>query len=138
AVLLIEEASARNSVNRSKLSMPHFTGSKPIREIIYELGGKDGNPPDMTAIIFETRKKEKKCIEPETIAKYVEIQELVQSEPSLTNIDIVALLEELKATRKEKESLQERMDILESKYERLESLVVRQPSSPPSDQEFEV
>ncbi|MCD7471903.1 hypothetical protein HAX54_012692, partial [Datura stramonium] len=72
-----------------------------------------------------------------------EIRELVQSEPSLTNIEVVerelkggttskaALLEELKTTRKEKESLQERMDILEGKYERLESLVVRQPSSPP-------
>ncbi|MCE2055449.1 hypothetical protein HAX54_042587, partial [Datura stramonium] len=36
-------------------------------------------------------------------------------------------------TRKEKESLQERMDILEGKYEQLESLVVRQPSSPQSE-----
>uniref|UniRef100_M0ZVD1 TNP2-like transposon protein n=1 Tax=Solanum tuberosum TaxID=4113 RepID=M0ZVD1_SOLTU len=95
-----------------------------------------------------------------------EIQELVQSEPSLTNIEVVercfrpqckshavgfgggittkelkggstskaALLEELKTTRKEKESLQKRIDILESKYDRLESIVVRQhpsPSSPP-------
>nr|XP_033512791.1 uncharacterized protein LOC108945680 isoform X2 [Nicotiana tomentosiformis] len=32
-----KEKSARNSVNRSKLSMPHRTGSKPIRKIIYEL-----------------------------------------------------------------------------------------------------
>ncbi|MCD7458107.1 hypothetical protein HAX54_037216 [Datura stramonium] len=115
----LKEASAINSVNRSKLSMSHRTGSKPIREIIYELGGKDGNPLDMATIFLETR------------------WELVQSEPSLTNIDVVkrcfgpqckshavgfgggitakelksgttskaALLEELKATRKEKESL---------------------------------
>ncbi|XP_049414729.1 uncharacterized protein LOC125877490 [Solanum stenotomum] len=87
-----------------------------------------------------------------------EIQELVQSEPSLTNIEVVercfgpqckshavgfgggittkelkggstskaVLLEELKITRKEKESLQKRIDILESKYDRLESIVVRQ------------
>ncbi|XP_009802539.1 uncharacterized protein [Nicotiana sylvestris] len=32
-----EEKSARNSVNRSKLTMPHCTGRKSIREIIYEL-----------------------------------------------------------------------------------------------------
>ncbi|KAH0667861.1 hypothetical protein KY290_029969 [Solanum tuberosum] len=32
-----KEASARNSVNRSKLCMPHRTGSKPIREIVYEM-----------------------------------------------------------------------------------------------------
>ncbi|KAH0679017.1 hypothetical protein KY284_020102 [Solanum tuberosum] len=97
---------------------------------------------------------------------YAEIQELVQSEPSLTNIEVVercfglqckshavgfgggittkelkggstskaALLEELKTTRKEKESLQKCIDIVESKYDRLESIVVRQhpsPSSPP-------
>ncbi|XP_049380043.1 uncharacterized protein LOC125844753 [Solanum stenotomum] len=92
-----------------------------------------------------------------------EIQDLVQSELSLTNIEVVercfgpqckshavgfgggittkelkggstskvALLEELKTTRKEKESLQKRIDILESKYDRLESIVVRQHPSPP-------
>ncbi|KAH0748281.1 hypothetical protein KY290_027513 [Solanum tuberosum] len=95
---------------------------------------------------------------------YAEIQELVQSEPSLTNIEVVercfgpqckshavgfgggittkelkggstskaVLLEELKTTRKEKESLQKHIDILESKYDRLESIVVRQHPSPPS------
>ncbi|KAH0661688.1 hypothetical protein KY284_026619 [Solanum tuberosum] len=52
-----KEASARNSVNRSKLCMPHRTGSKPIREIVYEMGCKDGNPPNMATIFFETRKK---------------------------------------------------------------------------------
>ncbi|KAK4358948.1 hypothetical protein RND71_021177 [Anisodus tanguticus] len=157
-----KEASTRNSVNRSKVIMPHRTGSKPHREIIYELGGKDGNPPDMATIFFETRKKDNELVEPETIEKYAEIQELVQSEPSLTNIEVVercfgpqckshvvgfgggitakelkggttskaALLEELKAAKKEKESLQKRI-------ERLERIVVRQPSSPPPDQELE-
>ncbi|KAH0643766.1 hypothetical protein KY290_035217 [Solanum tuberosum] len=166
-----KESSTRNTINRSKLCMPHRTGSKPIREIIYELGGKDGNPPNMETIFFETRKKGNKLVEPETNEKYAEIQELVQSEPSLTNIEVVercfgpqckshavgfgggittkelkggstskaALLEKLKITRKEKESLQKRIDILESKYDRLESIVVCQhpsPTSPPPD--FEV
>ncbi|XP_019263987.1 PREDICTED: uncharacterized protein LOC109241682 isoform X1 [Nicotiana attenuata] len=54
--VLLEEKSARNSVNRSKLSMPHPTDRKPIREIIYEL---------------------------------VKIQVVVQSESSLTNIQVV-------------------------------------------------
>ncbi|OIT29436.1 hypothetical protein A4A49_35319 [Nicotiana attenuata] len=52
-----KETSTRNSINRSKLTMPHRTGSKPIREIMYELGGKDGNPPDMATIFFETRRR---------------------------------------------------------------------------------
>ncbi|OIS98924.1 hypothetical protein A4A49_01612 [Nicotiana attenuata] len=84
-----KEASIRNSINRSKLRMPHRTGSKPIREIIYELGGKDGNPPNMATIFFETHKKNDTLVEPEASKKYDEIQELVQSEPSLTNIEVV-------------------------------------------------
>ncbi|XP_015065929.1 uncharacterized protein LOC107011101 [Solanum pennellii] len=59
-----QDASTRNSVNRSKLCMPHRTGSKPIRDIIYEVGGKDGNPPNMATIFFETRKKENELVEP--------------------------------------------------------------------------
>ncbi|XP_049399721.1 uncharacterized protein LOC125863748 [Solanum stenotomum] len=84
-----KETSTRNAMNRSKLSMPHHTGSKPIREIVYELGGKHGNPSDMATIFFETRKKDNKLLEPETNQKYEEIQELLQVEPSLTNIEVV-------------------------------------------------
>ncbi|KAH0702207.1 hypothetical protein KY285_016485 [Solanum tuberosum] len=126
-------------------------------------GGKEGNPPNMATIFFVTRKKGNELVELETNEKYAEIQELVQSEPSLTNIEVVewcfepqckshavgfgggittkelkggstskaALWEELKITRKEKESLRKRIDILESKYDRLESIVVRQHPSPP-------
>ncbi|XP_018624045.1 uncharacterized protein [Nicotiana tomentosiformis] len=73
----------------SKLIMPHRMGSNPIREIIYELGGKDGNPPDMATSFFETHKKDDKLVEPEINEKYAEIQEPVQSEPSLTDIEVV-------------------------------------------------
>ncbi|KAH0636100.1 hypothetical protein KY285_035828 [Solanum tuberosum] len=74
-----KEASTRNSVNRSKLCMPHCTGSRPIREIVYEMGGKDGNPPNMTTIFFEIRKNGNELVEPETVEIYAEIHELVQS-----------------------------------------------------------
>ncbi|XP_015165294.1 uncharacterized protein [Solanum tuberosum] len=43
----------------------------------------------METIFFETRKKDKKLCEPETYEKYIEIQEVLQSEPSLTNIEVV-------------------------------------------------
>ncbi|TMX05394.1 hypothetical protein EJD97_023222 [Solanum chilense] len=178
----MQNSSTRNTINMSKLCMTHRTISKPIREITYELGGKDGNPPNMATIFFETHKKGNVLVKLETNKKYVcsllnliyhfqsglilldEIQELVQSEPSLTNIEVVehclgpqckihaigfgggittkelkggntskaVLLEELKATQKEKESLQKRIDILESKYDLLESILVRQRLSPPS------
>lgn len=43
-----------------------------------------------------------------------------------------ALLEDLKISQKEKESLQKRTDSLESIYDRLESKVIRQSTSPSS------
>ncbi|XP_059288648.1 uncharacterized protein LOC132042026 [Lycium ferocissimum] len=69
--------------------MPHHIGSKPIREIIYQKGGKYGNPPDLGTVFFETRKKDNKLVEPEAIEKYAQIEEMVQSEPSLSSIEIV-------------------------------------------------
>ncbi|OIT21546.1 hypothetical protein A4A49_53286, partial [Nicotiana attenuata] len=51
-------------------------------------GGKDGNPPDVATIFFETRKKDNKLFEPEINEKYAKIQE-VQSESSLPNIKVV-------------------------------------------------
>ncbi|XP_016484005.1 uncharacterized protein LOC107804598 isoform X2 [Nicotiana tabacum] len=81
--------SNRNASNRAKLKMPHHIGSKPIREIIYQKGGKDGKPPDLATIFFETRKKNNTLVDSETIEKHAQIQELVQSEPFLPSIEIV-------------------------------------------------
>ncbi|XP_070044793.1 uncharacterized protein [Nicotiana tomentosiformis] len=129
-----KERSMRNSVNKSKLIMPHCTGNKPIREIIYELA---------------------------------EIQELIQSEPSLINIEVVercfgpqcksnvvgfrgettakelkggnsskaTLLDELNATRKENLSLKRLLDNLENTVAQLASIYSCQPSSTPSSTE---
>ncbi|KAH0633427.1 hypothetical protein KY284_036213 [Solanum tuberosum] len=84
--------SIRNATNRSKLKMLHHIGSKPIREIIYQKGGKDGNPPDLATIICETRKKDNKLVEPEAIEKHIrlaQLEEIVQEDPSLSSIEIV-------------------------------------------------
>ncbi|KAG5610273.1 hypothetical protein H5410_021554 [Solanum commersonii] len=147
----MQESSTRNTINRSKLCMPHRTSSKPIREIIYEL-----KPYKKTSFLYK-RSYSTYFFLLLREAKMAEIHELVKSEPSLTSIEVVercfgpqckthavgfvggittkelkggstskaALLEELKTTRKEKESLQKRIDILESKYDCLESIVVR-------------
>ncbi|KAH0729677.1 hypothetical protein KY289_000865 [Solanum tuberosum] len=151
------ETSARNIVNRSKLSMPHRTGSKPIREIIYELGGKDGKPPNMDTIFFETRKKDNKIVEPKTNAKYV-VEKcfgpqckshvigfgggITAKELKGGNSSKDALLDKLNAREKEKESLKRRldelqnkcecMDELESKYEQLARVLLGQHSTPAS------
>ncbi|XP_027772387.1 uncharacterized protein LOC114076888 [Solanum pennellii] len=52
-------------------------------------GGKDCNPQNMATTFFETRKKGNERVEPEIAEKYAEIHDLVQSEPSLTNIEVV-------------------------------------------------
>ena len=36
-------------------------------------GGKDGNPPNLATIFFETRKKDNKLVEPEAIEKHVRL-----------------------------------------------------------------
>ncbi|XP_075092844.1 uncharacterized protein LOC107777059 isoform X3 [Nicotiana tabacum] len=69
--------------------MLHHISSKPIREIIYQKGGKDGNPPDLATIFFETRKKDNKVVEPEAIKKHAQIEEIVQADPSLPSIEII-------------------------------------------------
>ncbi|XP_055812766.1 uncharacterized protein LOC129882491 [Solanum dulcamara] len=66
-----QERSNRNAQNRAKLKMFHHIGRKPIREIIYQQGGNDGNPPNLATIFFETRKKNNKLIEPEAIEKHL-------------------------------------------------------------------
>nr|XP_009760152.1 PREDICTED: uncharacterized protein LOC104212548 isoform X4 [Nicotiana sylvestris] len=88
--------SNRNAANKTKLKMLHHIGSKPIREIIYQKGGKDGKPPDLATIFFETRKKNKTFVDPEIIKKHAQIKELVQSEPSLPTIEIVEQCFDLK------------------------------------------
>ncbi|KAM3247093.1 putative protein isoform X3 [Capsicum annuum] len=81
--------SKRNITNRANLTMIHHIGSKPIREIMYQQGGKDGNSPDLGTIFYEIRKKGNKLVEPEAIEKHAQIEEIMKAEPSLPTIKIV-------------------------------------------------
>ncbi|KAH0657954.1 hypothetical protein KY289_026702 [Solanum tuberosum] len=113
------ERSSRNASNRAKLTMLHHIGSKPIQEIIYQKGGKDGNPPYLATIFFETRKKDNKLVEPEAIEKHAQLQGIVQANPSLPSIEIVEkycgpqtrshaeLFSALRSTREDNKSLNE-------------------------------
>ncbi|KAM3355870.1 hypothetical protein P3S68_022584 [Capsicum galapagoense] len=74
---------------RANLIMLHHTGSNPIRKIMYQQGGKDGNPSDLGTIFNETHKKHNKPVEPEEIKKHAQIKEIVKAEPSLPSIEIV-------------------------------------------------
>uniref|UniRef100_A0A803MMD2 DUF4218 domain-containing protein n=1 Tax=Chenopodium quinoa TaxID=63459 RepID=A0A803MMD2_CHEQI len=81
----IKKRSERNSVNRSKYAkalMPR-TGSKPIRQIIWDdLGGSKGNKPTLVDVFYTTRKKGNSLPNAETIQKHAEIQETMEKEPS--------------------------------------------------------
>ncbi|KAH0727842.1 hypothetical protein KY289_003904 [Solanum tuberosum] len=52
-------------------------------------GGKNGNPPDLATIFFETRKKDNKLVEPEAIEKHAQLEEMVQADPSVPTREIV-------------------------------------------------
>ncbi|XP_057993147.1 uncharacterized protein LOC110653810 [Hevea brasiliensis] len=69
--------------------MLHRTGSKPYRQIIYDLGGKDGNPPDIRTIFFETHKKGANLIDSNVQEKYDQIRDVIQSNPSLSHMEVV-------------------------------------------------
>ncbi|XP_065871762.1 uncharacterized protein [Euphorbia lathyris] len=75
--------------NRAKAVMHHRSGSKPHRTIMYDMGGKDGNPPDFLSLFFETRQKDGKLQDEEATKKYDEIVETIQSKPSLSTIEVI-------------------------------------------------
>ncbi|XP_047316043.1 uncharacterized protein LOC124919761 [Impatiens glandulifera] len=85
-----QELSKRNSKNRQSKSIPpHRTGSKPFRHIEYEMGGKDGNPPNIASMFHETRKSGEGIVDLEAIEKYNEICDLMEMEPSLSNMEVI-------------------------------------------------
>ncbi|KAH6775537.1 hypothetical protein C2S52_013098 [Perilla frutescens var. hirtella] len=81
--------SIRNSNNRGNGVMPHRTGSQPHRQLKYEMGGKHGQPPDVSSIFKVTRQKKGEFVQPEAEKKYDEIVEIVKSNPSLLPIEVV-------------------------------------------------
>ncbi|XP_021741279.1 uncharacterized protein LOC110707564 isoform X2 [Chenopodium quinoa] len=87
----IKKRSERNSVNRSKYAkalMPR-TGSKPIRQIIWDdLGGSKGNKPTLVDVFYTTRKKGNSLPNAETIQKHAEIQETMEKEPSHSFVQV--------------------------------------------------
>ncbi|XP_065867917.1 uncharacterized protein [Euphorbia lathyris] len=84
-----QRISKRNIKNRGKTVMPHRSGSKPYRAIMYDMGGKDGNPPDFPSLFFETRQKDGKLQDQESTKKYDELVKTMQSDPSLSTIEVI-------------------------------------------------
>lgn len=66
-----KDDSAKNSKSRSNLKMQHTTGSKPYRQIIWENGGKDNNPPTLDKIFSITHRKGGTFVDSESSTKQV-------------------------------------------------------------------
>ncbi|EEC77098.1 hypothetical protein OsI_15513 [Oryza sativa Indica Group] len=81
--------SLRNSQNRAGLKMPHRTGSKPFREIIYNMGGKENRPPTLDELFFETRKKGDTLVDVESSRMHAELVDVVSSDPNLSNVEVM-------------------------------------------------
>ncbi|KAH0755135.1 hypothetical protein KY290_025405 [Solanum tuberosum] len=69
--------SNRNAINRDKLKMLHHIGRKRWQSTRFD------------NYLYETRKKNNTLVDSETIEKHAQVQELVESEPSLSSIEIV-------------------------------------------------
>ncbi|KAH0655355.1 hypothetical protein KY285_030237 [Solanum tuberosum] len=85
-----------NPIQQSLKNIPRGVDRKEWEWLVKEhftsesfQGGKDGNPPDLATIFFETRKKDNKLVEPEAIEKHAQLEEIVQEDPSLTSIEII-------------------------------------------------
>ncbi|BAH91731.1 Os02g0530850 [Oryza sativa Japonica Group] len=81
--------SLRNSRNRAGLKMPHRTGSKPFKEIIYNMGGKENRPPTLDELFFETRKKGDTLVDVESSRMHAELVDVVSSDPNLSNVEVM-------------------------------------------------
>ncbi|GAB2294254.1 hypothetical protein Dimus_028469 [Dionaea muscipula] len=88
---VVQKKSEQNCKNRAKLKdgLFHRTGSKPFRVISWEMGGKDGNPPTLETMYFETRKTKNETLEELTARKYDQITEVKRSQPSISTINLI-------------------------------------------------
>ncbi|KAH0709491.1 hypothetical protein KY284_010918 [Solanum tuberosum] len=124
--------SNRNAENRAKLKMFHHIGSKPIREIIYQHGGKDGNPPNLASIFFETRKKYNMLVKPEAIEKHpciwlwggVKAKDMRDGTSSKAELlsELRSIQEKYKSLNEETKSLHDRLSTLEDAMEEIRNM----------------
>ncbi|XP_050203526.1 uncharacterized protein LOC126653630 [Mercurialis annua] len=71
------------------MRIPHRSGSKPHRDLIYGMGGKDGNPPDSSKVFFATRQKNGNLVDQEAMNKYDEIMKVKESNTSFDDIELI-------------------------------------------------
>ncbi|XP_066372519.1 uncharacterized protein [Miscanthus floridulus] len=83
------DKSKRNSKNRSYLKILHHSGSKPCRQIIWDNGGKENNPPTLDKLFSLTHMKDVTFVDSETSTKHAEIEVERLLNPSLSNVELM-------------------------------------------------
>ncbi|KAJ8432745.1 LOW QUALITY PROTEIN: hypothetical protein Cgig2_011668 [Carnegiea gigantea] len=121
------KASARNSANRSyyKKDRLHRTGSKPYRQVAWELGAKTGNELSFLQMFRETHKKGTEFATREIAQKYVlGLGGEVKPKDVRGSYSTRAELEvELNVTRRKNEVLTDRLATVEAENEKLQNRV---------------
>ncbi|XP_056685213.1 uncharacterized protein [Spinacia oleracea] len=79
----------KNSENRGAVTMPQRTGSKPFRQIKYDMGGSSGNPPSFEKFWFDTHKTGNILNKPETVEKHEMIKKTIQENPEMEVFDVI-------------------------------------------------
>ncbi|CAL1378336.1 unnamed protein product [Linum trigynum] len=70
-------------------TMNHHSGSKPNREYYYEMGGKDGTPPTIDQVFFETHKSGGVIVEQAALERHAELVQTREANPDLEPIELV-------------------------------------------------
>ncbi|XP_021321792.1 uncharacterized protein LOC8074289 [Sorghum bicolor] len=83
------DRSKRNSKNRSNLKILHHSGSKPYRQIIWDNGGKENNPPTLDKLFSLTHMKDGTFVDSETSTKHAEIEVERLLNPTLSNCPVI-------------------------------------------------
>ncbi|XP_021317684.1 uncharacterized protein LOC8071836 [Sorghum bicolor] len=83
------DRSKRNSKNRSNLKILHHSGSKPYRQIIWDNGGKENNPPTLDKLFSLTHMKDGTFVDSETSTKHAEIEVERLLNPTLSNVELM-------------------------------------------------
>ncbi|CAI0424887.1 unnamed protein product, partial [Linum tenue] len=84
-----QKLSKNNALNRMKKTMNHHSGSKPNREYFYEMGGKDGSPPTIDKVFFETHKSNGEIKEQAAKERHAGLVETCEANPELEPMELV-------------------------------------------------
>ncbi|CAL1402917.1 unnamed protein product [Linum trigynum] len=86
---LVSEIEQEQCIEYNEKNMNHHSGSKPNREYFYEMGGKDGIPPTIDKVFFDTHKSNGEIKEPAAKEIHTGLIEKCEANPELESMELV-------------------------------------------------